>query len=50
MHRDQRNGIAPRHLFKNVNQHPYSRGRNLYCSFCRIVEHPEPERLSRLHA
>ncbi len=50
VYRDQRDGIAPRHLFKNVNQHPYSRGRNLYCSFCRIVEHAEPERLCRLHA
>ena len=49
VYRDQRDGIPPRHLFKNVNQHPYSGGRNLHCSFCWIVEHAKPERLCRLN-
>ena len=46
----ERNGIAPRHLFQNVNEHPYSGGRNLYRCFFRIVEHAKPERLCRFHA
>ncbi len=48
-HRDQRDGIPLRHLFKNVNQHPYSGGRNLHRSFCWIVEDAKPEGLCRPH-
>ena len=50
VHRDQRDGIPPRHFFQNVKQHAYRRGRNLYGSFCGIVEHAKTERLCRLHA
>ena len=41
-HWNERDGIPARHLLKNVDQHLYCGGRNLYRLLAGIVDHSKP--------
>ncbi len=47
-HWNERDGIPARHLLKNVDQHLYCGGRNLYRLLAGIVDHSKPQRLGGL--